>query len=119
AHDTSLLLLGPRVGVNRARLRGADLHLPSSFESRYSALARVRQRALSEAPRSHAARNGARLSFGLGARLLPRYGRGAEPLRRILLLSVYRYVSVAPQSGPCAFDRGLVRTRAQVPSDQC
>src|SRR4030095_6506564 len=115
AHDTPLLLLYSRVGADRARLRGADLHLPGSFESHYSSLARIRKRALSEAPRSPAAGDGARLSFGLGARLLPGYGRGAEPLRRIFLLPVYRDVSVASLSGSRVFDRGLVLSTAQVP----
>ena len=118
AHDPAFLRLGPGVGGYRAYLRGADLHLPGSLESRRSALERIRERALSEAPLPHAARDAARILVGLGARVFSGRGRGLEPLRRVFLLSVHRDVPIASQSGAGAFDRGLVRPRAQIPGRQ-
>src|SRR5438046_1714999 len=114
AHDPAFLRLGPGVGGYRAYLRGADLHLPGSLESRRSALERIRERALSEAPLPHAARDAARILVGLGARVFSGRGRGLEPLRRVFLLSVHRDVPIASQSGAGAFDRGLVRPTGQV-----
>src|SRR5262245_38822994 len=118
ADDTSFLLLDPHVGANRACLRSADLYLSGSFGGRHSALARVRQRPLSEASLPYPRRDGARLSFGFRSRLLSGYGCSAEPLRRVFLLSIHRHVPVASQGCARASNRGLVRPLAPVPGYQ-
>src|SRR5262245_54121204 len=94
ADDTSFLLLDPRVGANRASLRSAELYLSCSFGGRHSALARVRQRSLSEASLPYPRRDDARFSVGFGSLFLSGYVRGAEPLLRVFLLPIHRAVPV-------------------------
>src|SRR5262245_38523399 len=110
--NPALLFFDSRLGAYRALFRSAGIHISRSFEGCRGALARLLDRPLSKTSVSHTARNRARLSFGLGAGFFPGHGGGAQPLCGILLLSVYRDVPIAPQSGPRTVNRRLVWPRA-------